>query len=1096
MRHLIHMFIICVSLLFTVVYGKCGYDSCPALDNNKLNIHFIPHSHDDVGWMTTPDGYYDGSTRAIITNVVKALDANPERRFTQVEIYFFNRWWREQTQQVRDLTQKLVNEGRLVFTNGGWTVNDEGAAHYNNIIDQMTLGLKFLNTTFGLCGHPKVSWQIDPFGASLEMPSLYAQMGFDAHVYNRGPTHGEYVWHASKDLDQRIFTTILHSHYSAPNGFNFENGNNPVTDQNVGTKLNQLIGVAKQWNQDYGSANHVLVTMGDDFQYKTADNWFNSMDRLIREAKEHHPEINLHYSTPNCYIKAINSLNKTFEERDVDYLSYWVGYYSNRPSLKYQDRLTNNMLQASKQLEVTTRLDYKRNDVYLDEARNEVAVMTHHDAITGTSPQATADDYTSRLQSGYTAGKAIIEKAYSYVKHNTKDASNDVFCDVLNITDCKLTETNDKIAVTAYNPIARTIEKKIRVPITDGNYNVFESNGQKVSNVALLPVSEAVKQLPERKGSLSTHELVFSAQLPGLGFNTYFIEKVNTYKNKRLLKTLIRDKTNVDMKGKSFTLQVDETTGQLKSITMNGKTYKLNQSFKWYKSIGGQKGLEDSGSYQFCPDGMARDYPQQSLISRHTDNGVHELNQQFSDYIHQTVRTYEDRDYIEFDWTVGGIPISDNWGKEIITRFESDLMTEGVFYTDANGRQTIRRKYDPNHKGCVNDVITGNWFPIYSHISVKDENNGLQMSVLNDRTQGGSSLNNGSIELMVHRRLTYKGRGGDFKVDEPGVDGKGLEVRGKHYLFFNTIQKSPQLVRSLAEKLLLPPIITFNTYSTINDYKIKYQTQWSPMGQSLPENIHLLSLENWSQNQVLLRLEHIYESSDNNLLSKPIDLSLDNIFKSFNILSANEMNLAANQLLSQTKRMNWNSKHTYYDNRHNSAIDDTNNLTVRLTPQQIRTFILTIDNNYHKEDECTYHWVNAKQSSIPTDAYVAGYDVDKTPLNVCRYKYKDDMIAGKADKNLGCVLTYGGKEVYIENDQTFEVLIANNVQWVPRHGEDPIPEGALIVGTKGDPNAKTYIGRCFTHNAEIPGKVDYNFYYGFSGYEHKECSNHDILVCH
>jgi len=65
---------------------------------------------------------------------------SPNRRFTQVESYFFHRWWREQTQQTQDVVKGLVKNGQLVFTNGGWTVNDEGAAHYNEIIDQMTMG--------------------------------------------------------------------------------------------------------------------------------------------------------------------------------------------------------------------------------------------------------------------------------------------------------------------------------------------------------------------------------------------------------------------------------------------------------------------------------------------------------------------------------------------------------------------------------------------------------------------------------------------------------------------------------------------------------------------------------------------------------------------------------------------------------------------------------------------------------------------------------------------------------------------------------------------------------------------------------------------
>ena len=132
--------LIALSLFVSLISSECGYNACHKTDNKKLNIHLIPHSHDDVGWMTTPDGYYE-SVRQIITNVVKSLEANASRRFIQVEQYFFHRWWTEQNAATQAAVKKLVENGQLAFVNGGWTVNDEGAAHYNNIIDQMTLGL-------------------------------------------------------------------------------------------------------------------------------------------------------------------------------------------------------------------------------------------------------------------------------------------------------------------------------------------------------------------------------------------------------------------------------------------------------------------------------------------------------------------------------------------------------------------------------------------------------------------------------------------------------------------------------------------------------------------------------------------------------------------------------------------------------------------------------------------------------------------------------------------------------------------------------------------------------------------------------------------
>ena len=207
-----------------------------------------------------------------------------------------------------------------------------------------------MNETFGSCGRPKVGWQIDPFGASKEMPSLYAMMGFDGYVANRGPLpKSEYVLKGSKNLNTKLFTTVLHNHYSAPNGYNFEDGKNGLNSQNSAKKADHFVDIVKKWNHDYGPTNRVLVPMGDDFQYKNAENWFSNMDKLIAAVKSRHSDVDIFYSTPDCYIKAANELHRNFEERNVDYLTYVTGFYTDRPALKYQDRVTNNIFQVNAQ---------------------------------------------------------------------------------------------------------------------------------------------------------------------------------------------------------------------------------------------------------------------------------------------------------------------------------------------------------------------------------------------------------------------------------------------------------------------------------------------------------------------------------------------------------------------------------------------------------------------------------------------------------------------------------------------------------------------------------------------------------------------------
>jgi lysosomal alpha-mannosidase len=58
-------------------------------------------------------------------------------------------------------------------------MNDEATTHYNSIIDQHSLGAEFLRDQFGECGRPKIGWQIDPFGHSRELASLFALVLFN-----------------------------------------------------------------------------------------------------------------------------------------------------------------------------------------------------------------------------------------------------------------------------------------------------------------------------------------------------------------------------------------------------------------------------------------------------------------------------------------------------------------------------------------------------------------------------------------------------------------------------------------------------------------------------------------------------------------------------------------------------------------------------------------------------------------------------------------------------------------------------------------------------------------------------------------------------
>ncbi len=74
--------------------------------------------------------------------------------------------------------------------------------------------------------------------------------------------------------------------------------------------------------------------------------------------------------------------------------------------------------------------------------------------------------------------------------------------------------------------------------------------------------------------------------------------------------------------------------------------------------------------------------------------------------------------------------------------------------------------------------MSGNYYPVNSAAYIR-EGTARQLTVLTDRSQGGASLQDGTLELMVHRRLLYDDRRGVGEpLNEPGVDGKGLIITG------------------------------------------------------------------------------------------------------------------------------------------------------------------------------------------------------------------------------------------------------------------------------------------------------------------------------
>lgn len=70
---------------------------------------------------------------------------------------------------------------------------------------------------------------------------------------------------------------------------------------------------------------------------------------------------------------------------------------------------------------------------------------------------------------------------------------------------------------------------------------------------------------------------------------------------------------------------------------------------------------------------------------------VSEARQIFSPWATLITRLHKGQAFVEFEWTVGPIPVEDGLGKEVVLQFSSDLESGATFWTDANGREMLER---------------------------------------------------------------------------------------------------------------------------------------------------------------------------------------------------------------------------------------------------------------------------------------------------------------------------------------------------------------------------------------------------------------------
>lgn len=405
-------------------------------EQEVINIHMVPHTHDDLGWLKTVDEYYYGlrpdigaeNVQMILDNIFPYLEQHPERKFIYVEVGFFKKWWNDQTKDKKDLVLKLIQNGQFEFINGGYCMNDEASVYYEDAIDQMTLGHQFLLESLNII--PQIGWHIDPFGHANAQAALFAQMGFNAFYVARidhqdkakrlNEKSMEMIWipETSQGVENAIFTHVNFHHYSNPSKFCFDIlcHDPTIDDYNVESRSQEFVNWFRKMQQHY-TTNELFHTAGEDFHYMKPDLNYKNFDTLFEYINTHTEfKVNAFYSTPSQYLKTVYNNHKTYPIKTDDFFpyadhphAYWTGYFTSRVALKGLVRNLGKFLQASKRL--VTQSMWNKSSGYLDKEFKKVdqalatleeplAILQHHDGVSGTSRQHVVEDYKKMLDRG------------------------------------------------------------------------------------------------------------------------------------------------------------------------------------------------------------------------------------------------------------------------------------------------------------------------------------------------------------------------------------------------------------------------------------------------------------------------------------------------------------------------------------------------------------------------------------------------------------------------------------------------------------------------------------------------------------------------
>lgn len=612
-----------------------------------------------------------------------------------------------------------------------------------------------------------------------------------------------------------------------------------------------------------------------------------------------------------------------------------------------------------------------------------IGIIQHHDAVTGTAKQRVADDYNKRVHDALTVNDVVYgDLIADKVAQDTGLSSPDQWltCERTNATykACPITnyasDYNTTMTVAVHNPSSIDMnEVSILVPHGYFAVSKFVNNG-----FESIKSSVACHEDTYENGKpVDNCRLLAAVKVPANGFA--YLQVIHTEEGVTAPK-IIPVETGSTMQRGLFSvefLNYDRAEATIRFLVRNqGIQEVLEFSTRYWASYVEDNGLHqfNSGAYDFRPiRGQYDPYPygqyNHGEVSLDADNNVIEWNFFFEKDAYGnkhgqksivTVSIDPDLDVVKFDVDFDSLPFEAPYdGFEVVAHFKvNDMPTNRTFWTDSNGLEMQKRvlDYRPSWDFYYGDLsysnenVTANYYPINSAIYV--EGRGLRFTVMNDRAQGGSSLRDGTIELMQNREIPADDNKGVGEwLQEKDQYGNGMRVKATYYVQIERADGA-QLQRSVQQRTADPAKYFFNFNATkgakteMADAAFDFGAALKACGVHDDAKVVAIPM-GW--NKLQLRVENLMDEDTRHF-------NVTGLFEAywragnqvtgakFDSMDIQEMSLTGNMLLTEmeNRRIHWkttNNVEGKYEMGVREAASDLNNVPV--AQQQMRLFEAT-----------------------------------------------------------------------------------------------------------------------------------------------------------